>query len=158
MPKRPSRYRDAIVGHIYIDGASEAIEFYKTAFGAEELFRVVGEDGKIIHAEITVCGSSAMISDLTDKRYGDPRALGATTVCMHIFSDDNVALFRRAIGAGAEEILPPTDTYFGANSATLRDPYGHVWALLTWNEDLSVDEIEARATAALSSANHSRPR
>jgi PhnB protein len=86
-----------------------------------------------------------MIGDLTDKRYGDPRSLGATTAGLHIFTDDNALLLGRAIAAGAEEIQPPTEMFYGANSAALRDPFGHVWILLTWHEDLAPSQIEARA-------------
>ena len=65
MANRPSRYRNAIVPHIYVDGASEAIAFYKAAFGAEEVFRVNQSGGKILHAEISICGSVVMIRSST---------------------------------------------------------------------------------------------
>lgn len=92
-----------------------------------------------------------MIGDPIYSRYGDPRRLGASTVSLHVFAEDNVALLHRAVAAGAEEVQAPTDTYFGANSATLRDPFGHVWALLTWHEDFEPAEIEARARASVAS-------
>ena len=101
---RPQRYRDAIVPHIYVDGAADAIAFYKRAFGAEELFRIAHPGGKILHAEISICGSVIMIGDPDNKLYGEPRALGGCTAGLHIFVDDNAALLRRAVAAGAEEI------------------------------------------------------
>src|SRR5437868_7144581 len=126
MTLRPDRYRDAIVPHIYVDGASDAITFYKRAFGAEELFRIARPDGKILHAEISICNSVLMVGDPDDQLYGEPRRLGRCTASLHIFTDDNQALLRRAVEAGADEIQPPTDMFYGASSASVRDPYGHV--------------------------------
>jgi PhnB protein len=149
MIERPARYRNTVVPHIYVDGASDGIAFYDRAFGAVELLRVNRPDGKILHAEISVCGSLVMIGDPDDKLYAEPRALGRCTASLHIFSDDNEALLRRAVEAGAEEIQPPTDLFYGANSASVRDPFGHVWVLLTWKQDLEPAEIERRGNALL---------
>jgi len=149
MIERPARYRNTVVPHIYVDGASDGIAFYDRAFGAVELLRVNRPDGKILHAEISVCGSLVMIGDPDDKLYAEPRALGRCTASLHIFSDDNEALLRRAVEAGAEEIQPPTDLFYGANSASVRDPFGHVWVLLAWKQDLEPAEIERRGNALL---------
>jgi PhnB protein len=142
--QRPPRYRNAVVPHIYVEGAANAIAFYKRAFGASELFRVARPDGKILHAEITVAGSVLMIGDPDAKLYGDPRSLGRCTTSLHVFPDDNEAFLRRAVEAGAEMIQPPTDMFYGASSASVRDPFGHVWVLLSWKEDLAPAEIERR--------------
>ncbi len=147
MIQRPSRYRNAVVPHIYVDGAADAIAFYQRAFGASELFRVARPDGTIQHAEISVAGSVFMIGDPDLRLYGDPRALGRCTTSLHIFLDDNEAFLRRAVQAGAEAIQPPTDMFYGANSASVRDPFGHVWVLLSWKEDLEVAEMERRGKA-----------
>jgi PhnB protein len=147
MIERPARYRDAVVPHIYIDGASEGIAFYKRAFGAQELFRITRPDGKILHAEISICGSVVMIGDPDDRLYAAPRTVGRCTAGLHVFPDDNAALLRRAVEAGAEALMPPTDLFYGASSASVRDPFGHVWVLLTWKEDLEPAEIERRANA-----------
>jgi PhnB protein len=149
MTMRPDRYRNTIVPHIYVDGASEAIAFYKRAFGAEELFRIARPDGKILHAEISICNSVLMIGDPDDRLYGEPRPLGRCTASLHIFADDNEALLRRAVEAGAEVVQPPTDMFYGANSAGVRDPYGHVWVLLSWKQDLDPAEMERRGNALL---------
>jgi PhnB protein len=146
---RPDRYRNAIVPHIYIDGASDAIAFYKRAFGAEELFRIARPDGKILHAEISICDSVLMVGDPDDGLYGEPRRLGGCTASLHIFTDDNTALLRRAVEAGADEIQPPTDMFYGASSASVRDPYGHVWVMLSWKQDLDPVEMERRGNAFL---------
>src|SRR5436190_10797054 len=115
MAERPDRYRNAIVPHIYVNGASDAIAFYNKAFGAVELFRIAHPDGKILHAEISICGSVVMIGDPDDKLYAEPRAVGRCTAGLHIFTGDNATLLRRAVEAGAEEIQPPTKMFYGAN-------------------------------------------
>ena len=149
MDARPTRYRNAVVPHIYVDGASSGIDFYNQAFGAVELFRIAHLNGKILHAEISIDGSVVMIGDPDDKLYGEPRKLGRTSASLHIFVDDNEAVLRRAIKAGAEQVQPPTEMFYGANSTSLRDPFGHVWVLLTWKEDLNPAEMERRGNAFL---------
>jgi PhnB protein len=146
---RPDRYRNAVVPHIYVDGAADGIAFYQRAFGAVELFRIAHPNGKILHAEISVCGSVVMIGDPDDRLYAEPRALGRCAAGLHIFLDDNAALVRRAVEAGAELIQPPTDMFYGASSASVRDPFGHIWVLLSWKEDLDPAEMERRGRAAL---------
>jgi PhnB protein len=149
MTERPDRYRNSIVPHIYVDGASDAIAFYKRAFGAVELFRIAHPNGKILHAEISICGSVVMIGDPDDRLYAEPRVLGRCTTGLHIFLDDNEAMLRRAVEAGAEEIQPATDMFYGASSASVRDPFGHVWVLLSWKQDLDSAEMERRGNALL---------
>jgi PhnB protein len=149
MTERPERYKNAIVPHIYIDGASDGIAFYERAFGAVELFRIAHPGGRILHAELSICGSVIMIGDPDDRLYAEPRTVGRCTAGLHIFTDDNAALLQRAVDAGAEEIQPPTEMFYGANSASVRDPFGHVWVLLKWNEDLDPAEMERRGNALL---------
>lgn len=98
---------------------------------------------------LSICGSTVMIGDPDASLYGEPRALGGCTASLHIFSSDNASLFRRALEAGAEEVQAPTDMFYGASTASVRDPYGHVWVLLTWKEDLTPAEMERRGNAAL---------
>ena len=149
MTLRPDRYRNAVVPHIYVDGAAGGIAFYQRAFGAEELFRIAYPSGKILHAEISICGSVVMIGDPDDRLYGEPRQLGRCTAGLHILVDDNAALLRRAVEAGAQLIQPPTDMFYGASSASVRDPFGHVWVLLSWQEDLEPADMERRGRALL---------
>jgi PhnB protein len=146
---RPERYRNAIVPHIYIEGASKGIEFYKRAFGAIELFRIADPEGRILHAELSIFKSVVMLGDPDTRLYAEPRVLGKCTASLHIFVDDNAGLLRRAVNAGAEQIQAPTDMFYGANSASLCDPFGHVWVLLSWKEDLEPIEMERRGNALL---------
>lgn len=149
MIDRPDRYRNAVVPHIYVDGAADAIAFYTRAFGAVELFRIAHPDGKILHAEISIAGSVVMIGDPDKKWYSDPRGLGRCTTSLHLFVKDNEQFLRRAVEAGVETIQPPTELFYGASSASVRDPFGHVWVLLTWKEDLEPAEMERRGNALL---------
>lgn len=153
---RPERYHNAIVPHIYVEDAGRGIAFYERAFGAVELFRIARPDGKILHAELSICGSVVMIGDPDDRLYSEPRAVGRCTAGLHIFVEDNGALVRRAVAAGAEQIQPPTDMFYGANSASVRDPFGHVWVLLSWKQDLAPAEMERLGNEILgSTAQHS---
>jgi len=144
MTKRPDRYRNVVIPHIYIDGASNGIDFYTRAFNAVQLFRIERPDGKILHAEIAICGSVVMIGDPDKRLYDEPLVLGRTTAGLHILVDDNVTLQQQAIAAGCEPIQSPTEMFYGANSASVRDPFGHIWVLLTWKEDLKPEEMERR--------------
>jgi PhnB protein len=153
MTLRPLRYANAVVPHIYIQGAAKAVAFYAQAFGAREVFRIAAPDGRIVHSELSVCDATVMLGDPDGRFYDEPRELGACTAGLHLIVDDNAAVLTRAVAAGCEQIQPPTDMFYGANSASVRDPFGHVWVLLTWKEDLSPAEMERRGTAALSGGN-----
>jgi PhnB protein len=153
---RPARYRDAVVPHIYVERAAGAVAFYAEAFGAEELFRIARPDGRIVHAELSICGAVVMLGDPDGPLYGEPRTLGRCTAGLHLFVDDNVAVQARAVAAGCEAVQPPTEMFYGASSASVRDPFGHVWVFLTWKEDLAPAEMERRGRVALgaSGARH----
>jgi PhnB protein len=144
--KIPDRYQFAVVPHIFINGASGAIKFYKQAFDADELFRVSKPDGKIVHAEIKIGDSAIMVGD-ADGVFRDPRALSGVSVGLHLYTDDVDALFARALGAGARQIQPVQDMFYGDRMGMLEDPYGHVWVFLTHKEDVAPDEIKRRGEA-----------
>ncbi|MEO3752681.1 VOC family protein [Streptomyces sp. B6B3] len=141
----PEHYRNAAIAHVMLDGAAAAIDFYARAFGAEELFRIDGPDGRILHAEISIQGSVLMLGDAEGPFFKAPTALGGTTVGLHVFVDDVDALTHQATTAGAELLQPPTDQFHGDRTSILRDPHGHVWVLLTHQEDLTPDELLRRA-------------
>jgi PhnB protein len=142
----PERYRYAVVPHLMVDGADEAIRFYQRAFGATELFRIDDGDGGIIHAELQIGSSTFMIGDRSEG-FGEPRAAGGTTVGLHVYVESVDATFRQALEAGATEVQPVQDMFYGDRTAMLADPFGHVWVLLEHVEDLTPDEIVARAHA-----------
>lgn len=123
--------------------------FYERAFAAEELFRIESPGGRILHAELSVCGSTIVLGDPDERLYGEPRSLGRCTAGLHLFVEDNAVVLRRAVEAGCEAIQPPTEMFYGANSASVRDPFGRVWVLLTWKEDMDPSEMERRGRTQL---------
>lgn len=127
------------------DGAA-AIAWYVEAFGAVEEFRVVGDDGTIGHAELTVGTARFMLSDeYPDMDVVSPRTAGGTTVAIHLEVDDVDALYAGAIEAGATALREPEDQPHGARHGTLLDPFGHRWMLSQQIETLSLDEYADRS-------------
>ncbi len=148
----PARYRNAAIAHVMVDGASAAIRFYSRAFGAEEVFRVGGPDGRIVHAEVDIQGSVFMLGD-AEGEFRAPGEAGGSTVGLHVFVEDVDALGARATEAGAEMLQPPTDMFYGARTVMLKDPFGHVWVFLTQSEDPSPEEIARRGNELLASTD-----
>ena len=137
----------SVTPYLIIDGAADALEYYKKAFGAVELFRMEHE-GKIGHAEIKIGDSPIMLSDENPREgYKSPKTLGGSGVGIMIYVDDVDTIFNQAIAAGGTEIKAIQDQFYGDRSGTLTDPYGHVWTVATHKEDVSPEEIEKRLAA-----------
>jgi PhnB protein len=131
-----------------MNGASDAIDFYKKAFGAVELMRMPTPDGRIGHAELKIGNSPIMIADESPEMgYSGPAALGGTPVSLMIYLEDVDTVFKNAITAGGTELKPLQDQFYGDRSGTLRDPFGHVWTVATHVEDVSEEEMEKRLKA-----------
>ncbi|MFD5024573.1 VOC family protein [Streptomyces sp. NPDC058373] len=143
----PAPYRHAVIPHILVDDANAALAYYERAFGAEPRFRLDGDDGEVVHAEITVAGAVLMLGDARGE-LRSPAALGATPVILHVYVPDVDALTARATAAGAELLEGPADQFHGDRTAMLRDPYGHLWILLTHLEDLAPEQIAERRAEA----------
>lgn len=132
---------DAVAPYLSVRGGSAAIEFYKTAFAAEELERYEWE-GKLGHATLKINGGVVMLADefpYMEAQIGNvaPDTLdGRTTFTINLTVDDTDAWFDRAIKAGAISVRDPSDEFYGRN-AKIRDPFGHVWAFVTLKEDRS---------------------
>ncbi len=142
----PDRYRYAVIAHIMVDGAAAAIDFYCEALGAKELFRILSPDSKIIHAEIQIEQSVVMVGDAAGP-FSAPSTLGGTTTGLHVYVSDVDSLSAQALRAGAVELQPPQDMFYGARQSMLKDPFGHVWILLTAQERLTPEEILQRGKA-----------
>lgn len=125
----PEHYQHAVIPHIVVNGAAEAIRFYTAAFGASEYFRLENDAGRIVHAEIGIHGHTLMLGD-ADAPFSPPGSAGAS-VALHVYVPDVDDLTARAVGADAELLSPPADMPYGARQAMLRDPFGHVWIFLT---------------------------
>jgi PhnB protein len=139
-----------VTPYLIISGAAKAIEFYKKAFGAEELFRMGAPDGRIGHAEIKIGDSPIMLADeFPEMGHKGPNSLGGTTVSILLYVKDVDTLAAQAVAAGATVMRPVQDQFYGDRSGTFTDPFGHVWTIATHKEDLSPEEIGRRAAEAM---------
>lgn len=138
----------SVTPYLSIKGAAEAIEFYKRAFSANELFRLVAPSGEIGHAEIKIGNSAIMLADPCETGpFRSPQSLGGSSIGLHVYVEDVDALFAQAVDAGAKVVKPVQDQFYGDRTGTLEDPFGHVWFLATHKEDLTPGEIKKRAEA-----------
>jgi PhnB protein len=138
----------SVTPYLIIKGAADAIEFYKKAFGATELFRM-DHEGKVGHAEIKIGDSPIMLADENlEMGYKGPTTLGGTPVSIMIYVDDVDTIFKQALAAGGEQQKPLQDQFYGDRSGTLKDPFGHVWHVATHVEDVSPEEMEKRMASA----------
>ena len=139
----------SVTPYLIIRGAAAAIEFYKNAFGATELFRFPTPDGKIGHAEIKIGDSPIMLADeFADMGYNGPHTLGGSPVSLMIYVADVDAVFNRALEAGATVKEALQDKFYGDRNGTVIDPFGHIWHIATHKEDVSPEEMQRRAKTA----------
>jgi PhnB protein len=150
MPVKPiPEGYHTVTSYLIIDGAADAIEYYKKAFGATELFRFPTPDGKIGHAEIKIGDSPIMLADAyPDMGYNGPKTLNGSPVSLMIYIDDVDTVFNRAVDAGGTVKEAVSNKFYGDRMGTVIDPFGHVWHIATHKEDLSVDEMKKRAQGA----------
>jgi PhnB protein len=148
----PAGYH-SVIPYLTVDGASDAIAFYKKAFGATEVMRMPMGD-KIGHAEIKIGDSHVMMSDeWPDMDMLSPKKRGGTTASLMVYVPDVDRTFQQALDAGATQERAVADQFYGDRSGTLTDPFGHRWMLSTHIEDVSPQEIERRM-AAMSEKAH----
>jgi PhnB protein len=136
--------------HLVVKGASQAIEFYKKAFGAEEISRAAGPDGKsLMHADLRIGDSRLfLVDEFPEMDCRGPQSIGGTPVTIHMYVEDVDAAFNKAVAAGAQVRMPLADMFWGDRYGVLADPFGHAWSLATHKEDLTPEEIDRRAQAA----------
>ena len=131
-----------ITPHLVCQGAAEAIEFYKKAFGAAELTRLAGPDGKLMHAMLRIGDSPLMLVDeFPEMHVRGPQSLGGSAVTIHLSVPDADAAFKRAVDAGASARMPVTDMFWGARYGLVQDPFGHLWSISTQVRELTPDQI-----------------
>jgi uncharacterized glyoxalase superfamily protein PhnB len=136
--------------HITVNDGSAAIDFYKRAFGAEEVMRMPGLDGKaVMHAELQIGSSRLMLNEeMPGGDEGGPKApssLKGTVLSLHLYVDDVDAAFKRAVDAGAKPVMPPMDMFWGDRYGAVTDPFGHRWSIATHTRDLTPDQIQKNA-------------
>lgn len=133
---------------LVIADAARAIQFYKKALGAEEVKRFEGPDGKIVHAEIRIGDSVLMLGDeMPEMGAQGPEARGGTSVSFFIYGDNVDAAWKRAVDAGAKEVVPLADQFWGDRTGCLVDPFGHQWWLAQQMQQLSPEELQRNAEA-----------
>jgi PhnB protein len=143
-----------VTPHLVCKGAAAAIEFYKKAFGAEELRRSpMPGTPLLMHAELKIGNSRVMLADEFPGQGEDcggksPQTLGGTAVTLHLYVEDTDAMFARAVKAGATATMPPWDAFWGDRYCQVKDPFGHSWAIATHNRDLTPDQMQKEAAAA----------
>ncbi|HYN94987.1 MAG TPA: VOC family protein [Pilimelia sp.] len=135
-----------ITPHLTVPDTEAAVRFYRAAFGADELVRNVAPDGRVMHCELLLDGGRLLLHDeFPESGALGPAALGGSPVTLHRYVADVDAAYAAALAAGATGTQPPADTFWGDRYAQLTDPAGHRWSLATQREDLSPDELRARA-------------
>ena len=137
-----------LIPHLVCNSCSEAIEFYKKAFGAKEMHRIPAPDGrKIMHAAIQIGSSVVFLVDDFPEFCGgqsqSPKALGGTPVTIHHYVENCDAAIKRAQDAGATVSMPPQDMFWGDRYGAVTDPYGHKWSFATHIKDLTPDQMQA---------------
>jgi PhnB protein len=138
-----------VTPHLIARDSARAIDFYKRAFGATELFRHALPDGKIMHAELRIGDSIVYLADEFPPYAQSPEALGGSPVVLHVYVEDVNALWDRAVAAGAKVVMPLGDQFWGDRYGQLTDPFGHRWSVATRKEELTPEEMEKRARAAM---------
>jgi PhnB protein len=144
------------MGHIYpgahtlnpyiaVTGAEEAIAFYKKVFGAVEKGRLIGPNGVIAHAEISIEGSLFMLAE-ENKEWGNlsPTTLGGTACTLVLYFPDADAVFQKAVEAGSTVLMPMGDAFYGDRTGSVKDPFGHQWMISTHKEEVSFEELQKR--------------
>jgi PhnB protein len=128
-----------------LDNAAEAIDWYKKAFGVQEISRGLGPDGKIMHAELAIGNSRFMVNDVMMGK--GPRGFGGSPAAFWLYVDDSDALFNRAVKEGGQIQMPIENQFWGDRAGAVVDPAGYTWWIATRTEDLTHDEIQQRAAA-----------
>ncbi len=137
-----------VTPHLIIRGAAKAIDFYKRAFGAEELVRMEGPGGAIGHAELKIGDSVIFLADeFPGAPSKSPQTLGGTTATLNLYVPDVDKTVQQAVEAGSKVVMPVADMFWGDRYGTVADPFGHVWGVATHVQDLSPAEIEEGAKA-----------
>jgi PhnB protein len=145
----PAGYH-TVTPYLIISGAARAIEYYKRAFGATEIMRHGGPDGRIGHAEVKIGDSRIMLADeFPEMGVKSASSIGGTPVGLCIYVPNVDAVFAQAVEAGGKVERPLQDQIYGDRSGTLVDPFGHKWTIATHIEDVPPQELEKRMAAAM---------
>lgn len=151
-----------LIPHLVCSPCSEAMAFYKQAFGAEETSCLrSGDDQRVVHASMTIDGQWVFLADdfpeYCEGVSQSPLALGGTPVTIHRYVEDCDAAFNRAVEAGATVKMPPTDMFWGDRYAVVTDPFGHNWSIATHLREVSPEELQSGMEAAFAQGDDGQP-
>ena len=145
----PQGYR-SVTPYLTLHDAARALDFYKRAFGAQEVVRMDAPGGKIAHAEIKIGDSMIMLGDeMPGMGSKAPQSLGGTTSGIMLYVENADQVFNQAVAAGAQVEAPLTDMFWGDRYGKLKDPFGHSWAVATHKEDVAPAEMKKRMQEAM---------
>ena len=138
----------SVTPYLIIDGAAQAIDFYKKVFQAKERLRIPGPNGKVGHAEIEIGNAVIMLADECPERGArSPQTIGGTPVIIHLYVPNSDDVYAKAVAAGATNLRPVTNQFYGDRSGGFTDPFGHLWHVSTHIEDVAPDELQRRMAA-----------
>jgi PhnB protein len=142
--------------YLAVDDASEAIDWYKQAFGAKERLRMDGPEGTIGHAELEIGDSLIMLADpFPQSQTRPPKELGGTTAGVFMYVEDVDAVVQKAVKAGATTTMEVADQFWGDRFGSIKDPFGHSWSIATHVEDVSPEEMADRSKEAMAAMSSS---
>jgi PhnB protein len=144
---------NSVTPYLIIKGAAKAIDYYKNVFGATEVMRMAGPDGKVGHAELKIGDSHIMLADENPAMgHRSAESIGASPVSLLVYLPDCDKVVAKAVAEGAKILKPVEDQFYGDRSGFIQDPFGHFWSVATHKEDLSPKEIEERVKKAMQAA------
>ncbi|HXW61220.1 MAG TPA: VOC family protein [Candidatus Acidoferrales bacterium] len=147
----------SVTPYLTVRDAARALDFYQRVFGAKEILRMNNPQGQVGHAEIKIGDSMIMLAEETPHSgVCSPQSLNGSTVSLFVYLEDVDAVFSKAVSAGAKEVQPPADMFWGDRYGRLTDPFGHSWSLATHIEDVTPEEIGRRAQQAAKAAERAR--
>jgi PhnB protein len=132
-----------VTPQLTVHDTDAAVRYYRAAFGADELLRNHGPDGRVMHCELLVNGGRLLLHD--EYEAPSPHTLGGTTVTLHLYVTDVDEVYTAALKAGGASVMEPQNAFWGDRYAMVLDPFGHKWSIATPREELSVAELEARS-------------
>jgi|EP01032_Pedospumella_encystans_P029386 uncharacterized glyoxalase superfamily protein PhnB len=147
-----------VTPHLVCEGAADAIEFYKKAFNAQEMCRMPGPGGKVMHAQIKIGSSFVMLAD-DFPEWGSvgAKALKGSPVVLHLYVEDVDKAYEQAVAAGGTAKMPPADMFWGDRYGMLVDPFGHSWSIATHKRDMTPEEMDAEMKKQMSETCAGQP-
>ncbi|WP_263367048.1 VOC family protein [Edaphobacter bradus] len=146
---------NSVTPYLIVRGAAQAIDYYKKVFGATEIMRMPGPDGKIGHAELKIGNSHIMLADENPSMgagYTSAATIGGSPVSLYVYLPDVDDVVKRATTEGAKLLREVKDQFYGDRSGFIQDPFGHLWGIATHIEDVSPKDMQERLKKVMQAA------